>query len=493
MKLFIKPFLVTAAIILIVGSCTSDFEEMNKNPNKPLEVSPQYLLPQALQATIDNYWGNKVRNERINFDHAMSWAGYLTRNIYENEGDNYNVQPSVNIKNWEVFYSEGLINYQKIIENSDAASKVPNSNYEGIGIGMRSWAFSVITDIWGAVPYSSALSGTSEEPVFSPDYDSQEEVYAGIISDLKIANEKLDANTTGSVVKGDIVFNGKILLWKKFFNSLRFKLLNRQAHLVSSSAAEMQAMLDDPATYPMIDSNAEIAQLKYGTVPTNNPWNDILIQQGRTDWNISSTLVDKLKALNDPRLSVYAAPDKNSGGVITGHPNGLPGAIATQYLGYSAIINNTVFAQTTSPAILMSYAELLFAKAEAALDGDIAEDAKALFEAGITASFEQYGLTVPAGYIDQLGAVSKENIITQKWISLFGQGIEAWTELRRTGYPVMPAADPLAQFQNDGVLPTRLVYPSTEYSLNGSNVVESESLNGGPDNMKTKLWWVESN
>jgi hypothetical protein len=243
----------------------------------------------------------------------------------------------------------------------------------------------------------------------------------------------------------------------------------------------------------MIDSNAEIAQLKYGTVPTNNPWNDILIQQGRTDWNISSTLVNKLKALNDPRLSVYATPDKNSGGVITGHPNGLPGSVATKYLSYSAIINTAVFAQTTSPAILMSYAELLFAKAEAALDGDITGDAKALFEAGITASFAQYALTVPAGYIDQLGEVSKENIITQKWISLFGQGIEAWTELRRTGYPVMPPADPLAQFQNDGVLPTRLVYPSTEYSLNGSNVVESESLNGGPDNMKTKLWWVESN
>src|SRR5688500_7300333 len=118
MKLPIKLFFVTLIILILAGSCTGDFEEMNKNPNKPLEVSSQYLLPNALQTSIDNYWGNKVRNERINFDHAMSWAGYLTRNIYENEGDNYNVQPSVNIKNWEVFYAEGLINYQKIIKNS---------------------------------------------------------------------------------------------------------------------------------------------------------------------------------------------------------------------------------------------------------------------------------------------------------------------------------------------------------------------------------------
>jgi hypothetical protein len=141
----------------------------------------------------------------------------------------------------------------------------------------------------------------------------------------------------------------------------------------------------------------------------------------------------------------------------------------------------------------MSYSELLFVKAEAALDGDITGDPQALFEAAITASFEQYGLAVPAGYIAGLGTADKENIITQKWISLFGQGVEAWTELRRTGYPVMPPHDPQSLFFNDGVLPSRLVYPSTEYSLNGTKVVEGNALNGGTDDMKTKLWWVESN
>ncbi len=490
MKLSIKLYLITLAASFVTGSCTNDFEETNQNPNKPLEVGSQYLLPQALQSSIDNYWGNKVRNERINFDHAMSWAGYLTRNIYENEGDNYNVQPSVNIKNWEVFYAEGLINYQKIIENSGPASDDPNANYEGIGRGMRAWSFSLLTDIWGAVPYSEALAGTADEPVFSPAYDSQETIYGGIIEELRIANEMLDP--AGPPIKGDIMFSGKIILWKKFFNSLRFKLLNRQAHLVSSSSAEMQAMVDDPTTFPMIDDKSEIAQLKYGAVPTNNPWHDILIQQGRTDWNISSTLVDKLKSLSDPRLEVYAVPGSLSGGVISGHPNGLPGEIATKYLGYSAVINPAIFAQATSPAVLMTYAELLFIKAEAALEGNIAGDSEALFQEGIAAGFDQYGLAVPAGYVEQLGPVSKENIMTQKWIALFGQGIEAWTEFRRTGYPIMPAPDPQAKFQNDGVLPTRLVYPSTEYSLNAAKVASTDDLNGGPDNMKTKLWWVEN-
>lgn len=490
MKLSIKTLILAFLAVLVVGACTDDFEELNTNPNKPTDVSPQYLLPHALQTAIDNYWGNKSRNQRLNFDHAMSWAGYLTRNIYENEGDNFNVQPSVNITNWEVFYTDGMINFQKIMDLSGPESANPNTNYEGIGLGLKAWGFSLLTDVWGAIPYSQAVSGTATEAVYSPAYDSQEAVYAGIIEDLKNANALLDPNGQG--IQGDILFGGDIMMWQKFFNSLRFKLLNRQAHKVASSAGEMQAMLADPTTYPMIESNDEIAQLNYGSLPTSNPWNDILIQQGRTDWNINSVIVDKMKAYNDPRLEVYAVPGNlEPDGIITGHPSGLPGEIATKYLGYSAIINPDVFAQLTSPAVLISYAELLFVKAEAALEGDISGDAQAFFEAGIKASFNQYGLEVPVGYIAQLGGATKENIMTQKWIALFGQGIEAWTELRRTGYPVMPEHDPRAIFANDGVLPTRLVYPSTEYSLNGTNVEAGAVLNGGPDDMKTELWWVE--
>src|SRR3989337_1373103 len=237
---------------LAVVSCTGDFEEMNTNPNKPISVSPQYLLPQALQTAVDNYWGNKTRNERLNFDHTMSWVGYFTRNIYENEGDNYNVQPSVNIKNWEVFYTDGLNNFHKIATISSPEADLPDATYEGIGMGMEAWMFSILTDVWGAIPFEQALAGTSELPVYSPSYSTQEHVYAGVIENLKIANEKID----GSIKKipGDILFNGNAIMWKKFFNSTRFKLLNRQALKVATSAAEMQAMLDDPATYPVIES-----------------------------------------------------------------------------------------------------------------------------------------------------------------------------------------------------------------------------------------------
>jgi hypothetical protein len=485
----IKSLMLAAVLLLASTACDEDFEEINTNPNAPVEVDPQYLLPYAIQTSVDNYWGNKSRNQRLNFDHAMSWIGYLTRNIYENEGDNYNVQPSVNITNWEVFYTDALINFHKIETLSTAESENPHANYEAVGLGMKAWAFSLLTDVWGAIPYAEALAGTSDEPINSPSYTPQEEVYAGIIADLDRANALL--STDGPSIQGDIMFGGDVMMWKKFFNSLRFKLLNRQAHKVASSAAEMQAMISDPATYPMIESNDEIAQLVYGAVPTNNPWNDILVQQGRTDWNINSTLVDKLKAMDDPRLEVYAAPP-SPGAEITGHPSGLPGEIATTFNGVSAVINQDVFAAATAPAVLISYAELMFVKAEAALEGDISGDAQAFYEMGIEAAFDQYGLDVPDGYLDMAGPATKENIMTQKWIALFGQGIEAWTEYRRTGFPVMPPADPRAQFENNGVLPTRLEYPTTEYSLNGAMVEAGAALNGGPDDMKTELWWVEN-
>lgn len=73
----------------------------------------------------------------------------------------------------------------------------------------------------------------------------------------------------------------------------------------------------------------------------------------------------------------------------------------------------------------------------------------------------------------------------QKWIALFGQGIESWTEVRRTGYPVLVA--PKINF-NDNVIPTRLPYPSSEENLNGTNM--TTALKGAKNDKKIKMWWM---
>ncbi|GAB3554538.1 SusD/RagB family nutrient-binding outer membrane lipoprotein [Spirosoma fluminis] len=483
-----RIILLSIATLLTVGSCTKEFDTMNVDPNNPTAVGPQYLLPYALEASIDRYWGSNIRFERLNLDGAMLWMQYLTRNIYSNEGDNYGVSVALYNNNWKGFYNDGLVNFQRIITLSAAGGKYPNPNYEGIGLVMRTWVYSLLTDVYGAVPYGEAIKGTADAPIYTPAYDTMDKVYAGMLADLKTANEKL--SVTGPAVSGDILYGGDILKWKKFANSLRIRLANRQAaKKPAESKAILAEILADAATYPIFTSNADNATLKHtATRPSNNEWNEVMVFGSRTDWNVSKTLIDKLNELGDARVTVYAQPNKD--GKYVGHANGLPDAIATTYLGTSSMLG-TYFMQPTTPSVLMTYAELNLTLAEAAFDGDITSDAQGYFEKGIAASFDQYGLKVTDDYLKTVGKASKEKIMEQKWLALFGQGIEAWTEYRRTGLPVFPAKDPRSIFENDGVLPTRIKYPTSEYSLNDANVRKGVTLNGGDDSMKTKLWWAE--
>jgi hypothetical protein len=183
---------------------------------------------------------------------------------------------------------------------------------------------------------------------------------------------------------------------------------------------------------------------------------------------------------------VYALPLAN--GTYAGLPNGLTDAAASTI---SASTIGQKFLDPEAPSILMTYSELLFILAEAAYDGNIQGDHLELLQNAISASFQQHGLNMPPDYMSRLGLVDKETIMTQKWIALFGQGIEAWTEYRRTGFPVMPAPHPGSIFVNNGVLPTRIEYPPSEYSLNMSNLEGGIQLLNGGDNMRTRLWWAE--
>jgi len=199
--------------------------------------------------------------------------------------------------------------------------------------------------------------------------------------------------------------------------------------------------------------------------------------------------VDKLLALNDTRLAIYAQPV--SPGVYAGIPNGLPDANATTYLNTTSKIG-TAFLAPGAPSVIMTYSELQFILAEVVLDGDATiGSAQTYFESGVNASFTQHGAVIPPSYLQDLGSVTRELVFDQKYIALYGQGIEAWTEYRRAGLPVLPPKDSRAVFVNDGILPTRLPYPTTEQSLNAVEFEKGTALNGGPNDAKTNLWWVE--
>lgn len=484
-----RLYIFSIALILLtfgtMTSCTKDFEETNTNPNDPLSVSPSLLLPNAIQVVVDRYWGHSTRYERLNIDAAMCWIQHLSRNIYINaEGDSYEIPLTIASGTWNNIYKESLINFEKIKILSAPGGAYENANYLGIAMVMQSFSYAYLTDVFGPIPYSEALKGTAEDAINSPKYDSMEEVYAGILADLMEANDHL--STSGPAVVGDILFGGEILEWKRFANSLALRIANRQAaKKPAESKAILTQILSDPAKYPVFESVDQAAELIHFDVPgSRNKMFDVF--STRSDWNISTTLVDKLLSLDDERITVYAQPIAD--GTYTGLPNGLTDAAADTY---NASRIGLKYLDPTAPSILMTYAEVEFIKAEAALDGDIEGDAAEFLESAINASFNQHGLMMPSDYMTRIGGVTKESIMTQKWIALFGQGVEAWNEYRRTGFPVMPAPNPSSIFSNDGILPTRIEYPTSEYSLNKANLDEGVSKLGGSDNMRTPLWWVE--
>lgn len=483
-----KKIITYIAIVLGLSfgsACTDGFDELNTDPNNPTNISPQYLLPYAIERTVDRYWGGNVRFERLNIDGMMLWMQYLSRNIYSNEGDNYGITPTFYNNTWKSFYNDGLVNFQRIIAQSKSDGPLPNTNYEGIALVMRSWTFMLLADIYGPIPYTEAIKGTDSSPIYTPSYDSMGKVYTGLLKDLKEANDKLKVG--GPVVSGDIMYSGDILKWKKFANSLMVRLANRQAvKKPAESKAILNEILSDPAKYPVFTSNADNAILKNTDArPSNNEWHEVMIIGGRTDWNLSKTLVDKLLSLNDSRLMVFGSPVK---GVFEGIPNGLPDAIATTYLSSAATLGS-YFTAASAPSVLMTYSELMLDFAEAGIDGDVNINTEEYLKKGVTASFAQFGATMPSDYLNKL-TTDKPTILDQKWIALFGQGVESWTEYRRTGYPILPGKDPRAVFENNGILPTRLPYPTTEYSLNKARLDEGIKLLG-PDNMQSKLWWSE--
>ncbi len=480
----IKQFIPALCLALfLLPGCDKDFEETNVNPNEAETVTPNLLLPHAIESAVDLYWGG-LTTYSLGQDIGNLFAQHWAR-IQYTDVDRYIISQDIIDNSWRDFYIESLADFQRIYALSEESD---NANYTAVALIMRSWVFSLLTDVYGDIPYTGALQGLSNE--LSPAYDAQQDVYAGMIADLKAASDMIDETE----ISGDILFDNQMAKWKMFANSLSLRLLNRMLEKPNASIdaqAEMERILNSPAQYPVFTSNDDMAALQYlPAQPNNNPINQNRIT--RDDHRVSATLVDKLKSLNDARLTIYANLPED-GDEYVGVPNGLQASEANA-LGLSKTSKvGSYFTAATAPAMLMSYAELLFIKAEAAYKGVAAAgDAAQNYTNGIKASFQQYGLVADDAYLAltayQGGAAGYQQIMEQKWIALFGEGIEAWTEQRRTGIPALQTPE---AGTNDGIIPTRLPYPSSEESLNYDHFEEALNRQGGENNMKLKLWWEE--
>jgi hypothetical protein len=234
-------------------------------------------------------------------------------------------------------------------------------------------------------------------------------------------------------------------------------------------------------------SNGDNAQLNY---VGDGTWDYPIFayERSRDDHAVSATMIDTLQSLSDPRLPLYAR--KNVYDTYAGAPNGYDNP---PYPRDSISRIGEPFASATTPAVIMSYAEVLFLEAEAAERGWISADAGELYNQAITANMQWNGIA--QGDIDAYlaqtevayagGADGLRQIALQKWIALYGNGPEAYTEWRRTGYPELHAGPDAV---NGGVIPVRLPYPSVEQALNGANLSQAVSNQGGAS-LNDPLWW----
>jgi hypothetical protein len=486
MKKTINSFIfrvLLSSTLLGFSACTGDFDEINTNNNSAATGTADLFLPHGIQSAVDIYWGGSLGMD-VGDGFSQHWARIQYTDI-----DQYTVSADVYTAGWQGLYIESLADYQRIYK---IGVETNNVNYQAVAIILRSWAFSLLTDIYGDIPYKDALQGL--EGNLLPKYDKQKDVYTGLITELKAAGESINATDKSIAISGDILFNNDLTKWKKFANTLSLRILSRmidKADAPIDVKAEITRILSDPAKYPVIGAVSETVQLNYLDVTNNqNPVN--VNRKTRDDHRVSATLVNKLKALNDTRLPIYANLSTLTPAYV-GVPNGLSSSEAGK-LGLEATSRvGAYFIAPNAPAVIISYAELLFLKAEFAYKGIAAagEAAKNYTDA-ITASHAQYKLAVAPEYLTanalKAGTNGFTQIMEQKWIALYGQGLEAWTEFRRTG---IPALQPPLLNTNQNVIPTRMPYPGSEESLNLENFTAALSAQGGKNDMKLKLWFAK--
>lgn len=499
---------ITGAALISLGllgtGCAkmSEFGTMNQNPNGITTPVTSALLTNTL-SQVGGFAANVRRGV---------YAQYLSENQYTDVS-----LYSLPLLEHAPTYSGPLQDLQTIIDyNSDpktaplAAANGSNANQIAIARILKAYIFWTVTDAWGDVPYTEALKGAAN---LTPKFDKQEDIYFALIKECKEAVAMFD---NGAPIKGDILYGGATLSWTKFANSLRMLMSMRLTNKYPAAGGKAAVEFADAAAAPHITANSENAVVNYPGGAFQNPW--YLVYQTRDDYASSKTMGDVLSGLGDSRSTVFGTPGPT-------FPYGLTRDLAIAY-GNSVGNNQSrvlalSFRQPNSPVTVLSAAQVLLARAEAKERGWIAgttTGAEADYNAAITASFSEWGLTIPGSYLsgaanynagvgvpgsigagtapyDNFRATPDNNlqnaatpdklkrIALQRWIAAFPNGAEGWSEQRRTGVPFLTET----RFKA-GKFVNRYTYGSQSYALNNANTTAAASAIGG-DVQETKVWW----
>ncbi|WP_138476735.1 SusD/RagB family nutrient-binding outer membrane lipoprotein [Dyadobacter bucti] len=507
-----RIFSLAVGTLALLSSCSdSHFEEINKDPNRPENATTTTILLAAEKTLIDN-----IRNENISLRGSQLFSQYYSQNIYSDQS-RYDIPRSYSDTYWSNAYKTLNNLNEIIILNTNSATKevasagVAGANQNQIAIAriLKAYAFQGLTDVFGNIPYQSygnndpefqALQQSPEN--LSPGYASQQKIYADILNELKASADTLNKYKTAVTFGNyDVIYKGKNELWAKFANSLRLRIATRVRKQLPEQS---ESHFADALKNGVFTSNADNAVFKYQTLaPNEAPLYRATVTANRKDFAVSHVLINVLKGelgpvkVQDPRLQVYAL--KNAAGNYVGQPYGLPVAAAGLLTATDVSLPGTAVNAANYGEVLQEYAEVAFLISE----HDNWEQQS--YVAGVTASLQKWGIPEAqiATYIAALPAASKENVLSQKYLALFTQGDEAWSEIRRTGSPsfLVKPGDVVWRRQvgteitdykfqplfGEGV-PQRLYYPPKEQSVNLTNYQKAVQAQGN-DDITTVLWW----
>ncbi|HRD57348.1 MAG TPA: SusD/RagB family nutrient-binding outer membrane lipoprotein [Ferruginibacter sp.] len=496
-----------AASMLLVNTGCNKLEDFGNTNTNPLgSTNP---ITAALLTNVESQLGGYAANIRPSlYVQYIAETQYTDASLY--------AEPNIDLSG---NYSGPMYDLQSIINrNSDPAQAAShlgsgsNANQIAVAKILKSYIIWAVTDRAGDVPYSEALKGAAN---LFPAYDKQEDIYTAMFADLEAGIAGFDG---GLPVRGDVIFGGDASKWKKFANTLRMHMAMRLSKKFPAAggfaANQFAAAANDPNGF--ITSNADNMVLAYpGGAAYRHPWYDTY--NGRSDYALSKTLADILSNMGDGRRNAY-------GSAGSAFPYGLTRDQAvTLPTSYAKVLADGKRLEN-SPIVIMSAAYSLLNLAEGIERGWVASGtagytAQQAYEAGITASFDQWGITGAPAYISGANANfttgtgggtgvgtnsfnsipassnattanALERIALQKYLALYPDGIQAWSEWRRTGIPALKPTTLATNSDAGFQIPSRYVYAPNEYSLNLEKVEAAVArIPGGEDVMNAKVWW----
>jgi len=513
--------------LVLLSSCTKHYKDINTDKNKISTIGPAelaFLFSKAQSVATINQGNYQVAQNLF----ADQYAQYFACVATYFGSDRLNIVQGWVSAAFNPVYTDVVPQLKTLFSNYE-----PTTAEYAIAQIVWVLAFHKVTDYWGPIPYFSAGL-----PAPSVPYDPQDKIYDDFFKKLDSAITTLKSKPAGSTAYGsyDLIYGGKVDNWIKFAATLRLRLALRISKVDPTRAkTEGEAAV---AAGVMTASPADDALIKRSTAGGDG--NGLSIMSDWNEFRMSASMASVLNGYQDPRLPIYFLPTYEGGNDYKGLRNGLTvaqlgdpknSAAANSHVGSrwaSANVvakNGTILGVPTSlstPQNVMCTAEAYFLRAEGALLGwNMGGTAKDMYNAGITNSLAQWGITdattvqnyinstktpIPPGdflnspamtnipvLFGATPAVQLEQIATQKWLALFPDGEEAWADYRRSHvlklYPVVKSDNPDLPDPNTQWI-RRINYLTTEISNNGTEVDKAvKNLLGGPDKITTPLWW----